>query len=199
MTERSPRILKVPIALTWPALGLPTIMPNCCCTAGIRSGGLHAAEFKRRSLCTCRDRARSSMPSRSRSESAAVTGREPRRLLPARAPVFRQQKAGDTVIRTRAIDVSLNHLDNGGLSCADRIMQIGDRGLFQLKWNVLLCRHGASRLSRVSHAEWRNESLRRRCRRWKLFSEARVGENKTDRRDGRSVIGSGYVISEDCK
>jgi hypothetical protein len=34
VTERSPRILSVASALTWPAFGMPTIMPNCCATAG---------------------------------------------------------------------------------------------------------------------------------------------------------------------
>ena len=34
VTERSPRMLKVPIPLTWPALGMPTIIPYCCCTDG---------------------------------------------------------------------------------------------------------------------------------------------------------------------
>ena len=35
VTERSPRMLSVPMALSWPALGMPTIMPNCCGTSGL--------------------------------------------------------------------------------------------------------------------------------------------------------------------
>ena len=27
-------MLSVPSALSWPAFGMPTIMPNCCCTSG---------------------------------------------------------------------------------------------------------------------------------------------------------------------
>jgi hypothetical protein len=34
VTERSPRMLSVASALSWPALGMPTTMPNCCNTAG---------------------------------------------------------------------------------------------------------------------------------------------------------------------
>jgi hypothetical protein len=34
VTERSPRILRVASAFTCPAFGLPTIIPNCCCTSG---------------------------------------------------------------------------------------------------------------------------------------------------------------------
>ncbi len=34
VTERSPRMFSVPIALTCPALGMPTIIPNCWCTFG---------------------------------------------------------------------------------------------------------------------------------------------------------------------
>ncbi len=32
VTERSPRMFSVASAFTWPAFGMPTIMPNCCCT-----------------------------------------------------------------------------------------------------------------------------------------------------------------------
>ena len=34
VTERSPRMLRVASAFTCPACGMPTIIPNCCCTAG---------------------------------------------------------------------------------------------------------------------------------------------------------------------
>ena len=34
VTERSPRMLSVSSAFSWPALGMPTRMPNCCCTLG---------------------------------------------------------------------------------------------------------------------------------------------------------------------
>src|SRR5688572_10185134 len=34
LTERSPRTLIVLSARSWPALGTPTIIPYCCCTAG---------------------------------------------------------------------------------------------------------------------------------------------------------------------
>jgi hypothetical protein len=45
--------------------------------------------------------------------------------------IFRQQKAGDTVIRARAIEVPLNHLDKGDLASADRLVQIGNGRLLQ--------------------------------------------------------------------
>ena len=34
VTDRSPRMLRVSSALSWPALGMPTRMPYCCCTVG---------------------------------------------------------------------------------------------------------------------------------------------------------------------
>jgi hypothetical protein len=34
VVERSPRMLIIPRALTWPALGMPTVMPYCCITSG---------------------------------------------------------------------------------------------------------------------------------------------------------------------
>src|ERR687896_2030892 len=34
VTDLSPRMLMVSSALSWPALGIPTLMPNCCCTLG---------------------------------------------------------------------------------------------------------------------------------------------------------------------
>ncbi len=34
VTERSPRMLSVSSAFSWPAFGMPTRMPNCCCTLG---------------------------------------------------------------------------------------------------------------------------------------------------------------------
>ena len=30
-------MLSVPSALSWPAFGMPTIMPNCCCTSGLEA------------------------------------------------------------------------------------------------------------------------------------------------------------------
>ena len=34
VTERSPRMFSVSSAFSWPAFGMPTRMPNCCCTLG---------------------------------------------------------------------------------------------------------------------------------------------------------------------
>ena len=34
MTDRSPRMFSVSNALSWPAFGMPTTMPYCCCTLG---------------------------------------------------------------------------------------------------------------------------------------------------------------------
>src|SRR5258708_5095160 len=39
VTERSPRMFRVPSAFTWPALATPTVIPYCCCTDGSEAVG----------------------------------------------------------------------------------------------------------------------------------------------------------------
>ena len=39
VTERSPRMLIIPSARACPAFGMPTVMPNCCCTVGSEEVG----------------------------------------------------------------------------------------------------------------------------------------------------------------
>jgi hypothetical protein len=98
--------------------------------AGVRGGRLHAAELERHPL----------VPVEVGQDRRCLhrLGRETQRCLGANCTVrlrdvgaiFRQQKAGDTIIRTRAIDVSLNHLDKGDLAGAYRLVQIGNGRFF---------------------------------------------------------------------
>jgi hypothetical protein len=39
VTVRWPRTLSMPMARSWPALGMPTTIPYCCCTSGSEAVG----------------------------------------------------------------------------------------------------------------------------------------------------------------
>ena len=131
VTERSPRMLSVPIALTWPAFGMPTIMPNCCGTSGSEavasmrpnsSGGpLYLSRSGRivDALTVCVGKAQR----RGRAHS-------PDRLRNRRA-VLRHKRAGDAVVGAHPGEIVLHHRDDGGLARPDRRMQVVDRRLFE--------------------------------------------------------------------
>ncbi len=109
VTERSPRMLSVSSAFTWPAFGMPTRMPVCCRTLGIGDGRLPSG------------RSRAAGPvylSRSgKSVDAATvcvgnTSGAPARTAPVvggnRRAVRSHEAGADAVVRLRPIDVGLN-------------------------------------------------------------------------------------------
>ena len=126
-------MLSVPSAFTWPAFGMPTIMPNCCCTDGSEAVALHAAELERRAAILVeigQDARRLHGLAR---EAQRRAGAHRAGRLADRRAVLGDQHAGHAVEGAHAREIVLNHGDAGRLAGADRAVQIVDRRLFEAK------------------------------------------------------------------
>src|SRR3978361_1121049 len=114
VTDRSPRMLMVPRALTWPALGMPTIMPNCCCTDGSDA------------VASMRPNSSGGPVYLSRSgriaDGFSVWGWKADRSLGSdnswglrhRFAIFGDEHAADPVVGAHAVDIVLHDSDAGG-------------------------------------------------------------------------------------
>ena len=114
-----------------PCIRLADDHPILLVHVGIRGRRLHAAELKRRPLVLVEIRKDRRCLHRLDWKLQRCKGANRTFRLRDIGAIFRQQKAGHTVIRTRAIDVSLNHLDKRDLASADRLVQIGDGRFLQ--------------------------------------------------------------------
>ena len=133
VTERSPRILRVSSAFTWPAFGIPTRMPACCRTVGSdtvdsilpkSSGGPAYLSRSGKSVdaaTVCVGNARGA-PAR----TAPVRRRD-------RRAVSRHEARADAVVRLRSIDVGLDDGAARGLAGRNRRVNALDRGFLEVE------------------------------------------------------------------
>ena len=161
VTERSPRMLSVSSAFSWPAFGMPTRMPHCCCTVGIRQRRLHPAELERQPgvLAEVREDVETGTVWVGNVDRRAGAHRARRRR--DRLAVGRDQRGAGAVVGLRALDVGLHHLPAGGLAGLDRLLDVGDRGFLDLERGLRMRPgRGASRAAVTARA--RPSSARRR-------------------------------------
>ena len=118
VTDRSPRMLSVSSAFSWPAFGMPTRMPNCCCTLGSEMRRLHPAELDRQPGVLRRSPGARSMTGTVSSETRAACRRARCRCRRNRRAVGRHERRADAVVRPGAVDVRL-HDGSAGRVCPD--------------------------------------------------------------------------------
>ena len=137
VTERSPRMLSVPSALTWPAFGMPTIMPNCCCTVGSEAVGSMRPNSSGGPWYLSRSGRRVGRLDGLRRKLAAASRRAPCRSPPA--PARRPPSPARSRRRCRRARArcSAERPRPRGLARPDRAVQIVDRRFFELE---RLCR-----------------------------------------------------------
>ena len=154
VTERSPRMLSVPMRVELAGVGNADDHAELLLHIGLGGGRLHAAEFERRALVLVevgqdgrglhRLRRKFQRARRARTTPVACGNRR---------AVRRHQHAGDAVIGAHTREIVLHNRDDGCRAGPDRRVQIVDRRLFETKrlslWHPS-CR--ALRQSFVRHA-----------------------------------------------
>ena len=127
VTERSPRMLSVSSAFSWPAFGMPTRMPNCCCTLGSEIVGSIRPSSNGRPAYSLivREHARDRHRLRRKRERRAGADRAGRRGN--RRAVRGHQRRAHAVVGLGALDVRLHHGLAGRLSGLDRVLHVRDR------------------------------------------------------------------------
>ena len=145
VTDRSPRMLSVASALTWPAFAIPTIIPNCCAPRGSDAVGSMRPYSSGGPWYLSR--------SGKMAEALTVCGRKAQRRHGAnragrfghRRAILRHERARDTVEGAHALDVVPDHGDAGRPTCSDGLVQLIDRRLVQTKRLILrdklICHH----------------------------------------------------------
>ena len=127
VTERSPRMLSVSSAFSWPAFGMPTRMPSLLHDRRVGDRRLHAAVVERLAAVLSRDSgkivdaATVSRRKRQRRSGAHVAGGG--RHVRA---VARHERRAHAVVGARAIDVGLDDGAAGRLAACDRGVHAGD-------------------------------------------------------------------------
>ena len=125
VTDRSPRMLIMPSARTWPAFGMPDRHAVLLLHGRIGRGRFHASELDRRRLSRI-----ARWQARRRAHGRLVFA-VVRQIL--RRHVLGDELIAGPVVRPGAIDVRLDERPARHLPFPDGAVHIGDRGFHQMK------------------------------------------------------------------
>ena len=163
VTERSPRMLSVSSALICPAFGMPTRMPNCCCTLGSEIVGSMRPNSKGRPAYSLKS-------GNTFATATVVVGKvRARRRAPRPvaggigAPSAVTKRRARAVVGLGAIEIGLHHRPAGGLPALDGVLHVRDRGFLDAEQRL-----GPRRARRGRRARQRTATVRRNARHRRL-------------------------------
>ena len=151
VTERSPRMFSVSIALTPPASGMPTRMPHCCCTPGSDTVGSMRPYSMGRPAYWSRSGMNVDAPTVWVGYVDRRAAEDPAGRRLDRFAVRRHERGARAVVCLDAVDVRLHHSLAGDLAILDRLVRAGDRRFFDVKGAVRGRRRASRRERRATN------------------------------------------------
>ena len=133
VTERSPRMLSVPMRVELAGVRDADDHAELLRHVGLGGGRLHAAEFERRAFVLVEIGQDGRRLHGLRRELQRRAGAHHAGRFGNRRAVLRHQHAGDAVVGAHAGEIVLHHRDHGGPARPDRRVQVVDRRLFETK------------------------------------------------------------------